>query len=208
MMEITAISDTHGKHEELKLKSGDILIHAGDIEARTQNDLVKFCDWFDKQDYKYKIFIGGNHDFYLQKEKTRSEEVIENFDLIYLKDSLIEIEGIKIWGTPWSLPFYDWAFMTNQDMLDYIYSKIPKDTDIVVSHAPPHGTMRGITTDGTDAGVKGLPKVPHIICGHIHEGYGTTHDMYHQTFVHNCSVLNVRYQMKNKPIEFNYESEA
>ena len=64
---ITFISDTHTKHEKLNdfLPGGDILICGGDISGRGYiSEIVNFLQWFDNIDnYDFKIFIAGNHDF-------------------------------------------------------------------------------------------------------------------------------------------------
>ena len=65
-MKITFISDTHTLHNELdgQLPGGNLLIHAGDImnSGHKKQEIHDFCKWFESQDYKYKIFIAGNHD--------------------------------------------------------------------------------------------------------------------------------------------------
>ena len=44
-MDITFISDTHGLHDRLKLKSGTVLVHAGDItEYGTEEEGIEFLD--------------------------------------------------------------------------------------------------------------------------------------------------------------------
>ena len=74
-MNLTIIADTHGLHDEIKLKPGTMLIHAGDItEYGTEDEVVDFLKWFSKQPFQYKIFIAGNHDLFwknalLVKEK-------------------------------------------------------------------------------------------------------------------------------------------
>lgn len=206
-MNITAISDTHGKHKQLDLDGGDLLIHAGDIEARNGWDLRNFCKWFEKQDYKHKIFVAGNHDFYLQRPDCR--DIIDNHDIIYIQDFQIEIEGIKIWGSPWSLPFMNWAFMKPENGLNDIYEQIPEDTDIVINHgAPKHildRTVSGIHT-GIEFLVEHVVRVSPDYCifGHIHECYGTAKHLGTQYI--NASVLDENYNLVNKPHRFEYSN--
>ena len=137
---ITGISDTHNKHNQLegKLPGGDILIHAGDITSLGRKDEVKrFIKWFSRQEYKYKVFIAGNHDMTFDREKLlrdklahfegRTEydtecaegkpdwlvEMLGNLpdNVYYLENSSIKLEGINIWGSPYSPSFgYGWAF--------------------------------------------------------------------------------------------------
>lgn len=63
-MKLVIISDTHGAHEQLTLPEGDILIHCGDHSAGRGSPLETFDfeEWFRSQDYKYKMYIAGNHD--------------------------------------------------------------------------------------------------------------------------------------------------
>ena len=64
--DITFISDTHSRHNELTndLKGGWMIIHAGDVSNRGETtDINEFTEWFGNLPYKHKIFIAGNHDF-------------------------------------------------------------------------------------------------------------------------------------------------
>ena len=77
-MKVGIISDTHGYHNELKLPPVDILFHAGDFTSSDHIELNKketleFLNWFSNQDAKYKIFIAGNHEFYLEELSKRKE---------------------------------------------------------------------------------------------------------------------------------------
>ena len=48
-MQLTLISDTHFKHQNLTLQGGDILIHAGDLCGHgTEDEVVSFLKWFEK----------------------------------------------------------------------------------------------------------------------------------------------------------------
>ncbi len=110
-MKFVAISDTHGQHYKLELPEADVLIHAGDISGiGLQSEVYDFLTWFSKQNYEYKIFIAGNHDFYFERVP---EDEIKNMipdNIIYLNDSGININGVQIWGSPVSPFFYNWAF--------------------------------------------------------------------------------------------------
>lgn len=221
-MKITALSDTHGRHKQVELIGGDILIHAGDIEATCETSLTNFLEWFSRQDYKHKIFIGGNHDFYLQEQPRHSEEIVENYGVHYLNMEEVYIpcdkeldwvyshkdeipynnDFLRIYGTPWSKEFNGWAFMKTIEELRNEYKAIPKGVDIIVTHAPPYHSELGIAPNGENVGVKGLPYAKFYICGHIHRGYGIKYDKKYDNTTINCAVLDENYRVNNQPINF------
>lgn len=209
-MKITLISDTHSKHNQLTLPKGDILIHAGDVSSRGNKREVKnFLNWFSKQDYKYKIFIAGNHDFFFEQENENIIQEIIPENIIYLNDSGIEIEGIKIWGSPIQPTFFDWAFNRERGTeIKKHWDLIPNDTDILITHGPPFGildqTVRGENVGCKELLIRVLEIKPKIhVFGHIHEAYGEAqkHDI---KFI-NASVLNVRYQVTNLSVEVDFD---
>ena len=90
---ITFISDTHNKHKHLTSKgmgnilgSGDILVHAGDCTSMGYtHEIEQFLEWFSETDFKYKIFIAGNHDFGFEQQ-TDIPQVYKDMGVIYLFD--------------------------------------------------------------------------------------------------------------------------
>ena len=118
-MKITFISDTHTKHHQVtsQLPGGDLLIHAGDLmnSGHNKNEINYFCEWFESQDYKHKIFIAGNHDKMFEDHPLESNTIVNNYDVTYLQDDEDIIDGIKIYGSPWQPEFYDWAFNLPKD---------------------------------------------------------------------------------------------
>lgn len=203
-MKIVLISDTHGQHQDLKIPSGDLLIHAGDISKMGYPKQVKkFVDWFSELPFKHKVFIGGNHDYMLEREPEKFETYL-NDSIIYLNDSQVEIDGLKIWGSPISPWFYDWAFnrKRGKDIRQH-WDLIPSDTDVLITHGPPKGQLDQ-TVKGEDVGCfdlleKVLEVKPKLhVFGHIHEAYGQ-HEYEGIQFI-NASVLDFNYQLVNKPI--------
>ena len=81
-MKVVAISDLHGFLEKPeKMPNGDILCICGDIvPLEYQNDTIEsiawfcleFVPWTDSLAYKKVIFIGGNHDFFLENIHMKS----------------------------------------------------------------------------------------------------------------------------------------
>ncbi len=200
-MRIVMIADTHGKHKEIGVPSGDMIIFAGDITSYGgRKNLKDFAKWANSLPHKYKIAIAGNHDFCFQNHPEESAEILS--PITYLKDSGIEIEGISIWGTPWTPTFGNWAFMKSEEGLAEIFDKIPK-VDILVSHGPPFDIMDLSEIGNENCGSKSLlkrvweikPKIHEF--GHIHEGYGSV--LWDGVSFFNASVLNFRYGPVNKP---------
>lgn len=176
MTRIVFISDTHGSYN-FRIPEGDILIHSGDFGHRGNlSDLKRFHSWFSGQPHQYKIFVAGNHDWCFQNELDDCLKIMSG--VTYLQDSSTEILGIKFYGSPWQPWFFDWAFnIPRGPKLAKIWAKIPNDTDILVTHTPPHGIL-DLTSTGEACGCEDLlkrvetlkPKL-HLF-GHIHEGYG------------------------------------
>ena len=45
----------------------NIIIHAGDVgEEWRPEEIQDFLDWFSKLNFRYKILIEGNHDFFFE----------------------------------------------------------------------------------------------------------------------------------------------
>ena len=204
-MKTVVISDTHGQHRSLKLPKGDLVIHAGDVSKRGHPDEIEdFLDWFSKQKYKYKVFIAGNHDFFFEQAHPRIIEQMVPQGVICLNDSGCEIEGLKLWGSPITPWFNDWAFNRERGTeIKRHWDLIPNDTDVLITHGPPFGILDE-TVYGKRTGCEELllrvyqVKPQYHIFGHIHEDYGSFAKG-ETTFV-NASVLDDWYEMKNKPI--------
>ena len=124
-MKFVIISDTHGLHHELELPQGDVLIHAGDITDHGYKDEVEdFLQWFSIQDFQHKIFIGGNHDIYLDEYAVDLLELIPS-NVTYLNNNGCEIEGIKIWGSPVSPDMEGWAFGKHRNEMEEHWKYMP-----------------------------------------------------------------------------------
>ena len=134
-MDGTCISDTHGYFPPLP--AGDLLIHAGDsLHSNTFFGVEKLKSWFDTLKFKHKILIAGNHDFIFQDYKEECKEILQD-SVIYLHDSSTIIEGFKIYGSPYTPAYNNWAFNLQPEELKEKWSLIPGDTDILVTHGPP-----------------------------------------------------------------------
>ena len=175
-MNIICISDTHGfsfYDKVMKFYPIDMLIHAGDFSnIGTYLEAELFNRELSKLPIKHKIVVAGNHDFALQGTFTFSD------DIIYLQDSSVTIEGYKIYGSPWSSIFFDWAFMLCYVERVKKWASIPKDVDILVTHSPPFGILDvhrqlNLGCEALSDRLKELSPILHVF-GHIHQGHGIT----------------------------------
>ena len=209
-MKIVAISDTHGQHHSISVPEGDMLIHAGDVSKRGhKSEITDFLAWFSAQTHPHKIFIAGNHDFFFEEAPLSEINALIPNNVIYLNDSGVHIEGIKIWGSPVQPRFYDWAF--NRDRGEHIkkhWDLIPKGTDILITHGPAYGIL-DLTMDMRQVGCEELrKKVEEIkpkyhVFGHIHESHGIKTE--EGTVFINASMLNLNYRPVFKAYVFDFE---
>ncbi len=189
-------------HSRLRVPPGDVLVHAGDSTSRGTNaQLQSFAKFFAAQPHPHKIVIAGNHDFGLEQSPTLGTEL---FGAAYLSDSGRTIEGLRVWGSPWQPWFYDWAFnLPRGEPLAEKWAKIPDDTDVLVTHGPPMGTLDK-TLRGEPVGCEALrDRVAQIrprlhVFGHIHEAYGV-HEQGGTLFVNACNCT-LSYEPDNPAI--------
>ncbi len=209
MSKIVCLSDTHNCNEQIIVPEGDILIHSGDATIHgTIDEIVLFNDWFANLPHRTKIFVAGNHDWLFETNNRFALSLLAN-SIIYLQDSFVEIEGLKIYGSPWQPRFYDWAFnLTRGAELAEKWKLIPADSDILITHGPPHGILDEVPRQFwiENTGCEELRKrVEEIrpkahIFGHIHCGYGMA-EQFGVKFI-NASNCDESYEPTNAPIVF------
>jgi Icc-related predicted phosphoesterase len=228
-----------------KLPGGDILIHSGDVTSiGRKSEVERFIKWFNGIDnYTHKIFIAGNHDLTFDREvlyrdkaayfdvhTNWTDEVAEgkpdwlknlldielNPNVFYLENNFIEIDQIKIWGSPISPSFgYGWAFNKDRGSeINHVWNGIPMDTDIVITHSPIYGYCDRASNTNQNVGCEQLyhrlqEVKPHLhFAGHIHEAYGwgtiPYKDEWGDIYTFNGCSCNLRYEVFNEPITFDY----
>jgi Icc-related predicted phosphoesterase len=196
---IVCISDTHNASpgQGYTLPPGDILIHAGDLTNNGQpSEIRKALAWLRETDYEYKIVVAGNHDLTLDQDfpcqSDQDEEaaqlrrtVREDDGITYLEHEsrVITVKGVEIniFGSPYSpassASSKQWAFQYPPSQAQQLWSSIPSDTTILITHTPPVGhldTSAHWTQGGCPALSQALLRTaPRLhICGHCHEGRG------------------------------------
>jgi len=201
-MRIVAISDTH--NHEVDLPEGDLLIVAGDVSGRgTESQITRFNSYLEKHTSKFKhkpIVIAGNHDFLFQDDRATAESLLTAG--VYVEDELVTLDGIKIYGSPWTPTFFDWAFMRDRGApIRKYWELIPEGLDLLVTHGPPHGIMDFCgenvgCSDLLDVVTKELRHPPRFhLFGHIHEGHGKV--LTEKTAFYNVSICDHAYKPIN-----------
>jgi Icc-related predicted phosphoesterase len=210
-VKLVCISDTHTRHALIQdLPEGDVLIHSGDSCNRgSAEDLDFFLSWFSSQPHKEKILIAGNHDWIFERHPDQARRMVEDHDVIYLCDESTIIDGVKFYGSPVQPEFCNWAFNRRRGAeLKKYWDKIPKDTDVLITHGPPAGILdeTEMTREPVGCGdllvaVKRVKPKVHIF-GHIHSAHGVK-KIGKTTFI-NASQLDDHYRLVDeyKPIVF------
>jgi Icc-related predicted phosphoesterase len=178
-MRIVAASDLHGQLPPVAdVPRGDVLTLAGDLcpdgDPAYQLNWIRtrFAAWVEQLPMTHVVATWGNHDWVGLEVPAPAVANVS-----WLCDSGVEIDGCRFWGSPWSLPFFDWAFMRPEADLARAWELMWNDADVVVVHCPPHG-YGDRTRDGHNAGSSSLrerletvqPQL--VLFGHIHEAFG------------------------------------
>ena len=227
MINITTISDTHGKHDLVHAKnvgSGDLILHAGDATPRgSREDIEEFLRWYGDLDFEMKVFIAGNHDFDFERNPTLYEELCKNYGVTLLNDSGVKFHGLNIWGSPVQPWFHNWAYnrmrteaaaTVKHPFIGKHWDMIPKNTDILITHGPAYGILDETSYRRENAGCELLRKkieeirpVLHV-CGHIHEARGVHVDRGASpiTYVNASSLDLSYYPYRQKAFKFDWNN--
>ena len=209
-MKVIATADLHGDLPDIP--ECDLLIIAGDVCPVDNHDesyqalwlVAEFRPWLLSQPARQSVFIGGNHDFICEIDGFEVEP--DKFGAVYLEDSGLELDGAKMWGTPWVPHLPNWAF--HDDDARNKFDAIPDDTNIVVSHGPISGVFDEVNGRSVGSSVlasriqRVAPTV--FISGHIHE-HGGQHQTFGSTTFINASRMNEKYEPVNDLIEFDFD---
>ena len=189
-MKIWHFSDTHTHHGLLNIPEDiDIAIFSGDCSNprdiyTNEQQVLNFLCWYGMNvKAKHRIFVAGNHDTSIERKLVNRDKFKEH-RVTYLENESVEIEGLKIWGSPITPTFgIGWSFNKKRDKLHDLWQTIPDNTDIIISHGPPKGCL-DLSFDQTGklefCGCEALRKRclqinPKLVCfGHIHSMEGAT----------------------------------
>ena len=192
-MKLTIISDTHMRHDELGVLGGEVLIHCGDLFDLFDpdgRDLKKVDAWLSKQRFDLILCIAGNHDRPLEAGGWRGAQPFDN--AIYLEDGAWDFDGVTFYGTPWVPRLRDHAFYAGDAERRKRWSRIPSNTDVLITHVPPAGVLdrssRGMEFGCEHLAFRVAEVLPKVHCfGHVHASGGVW-DNDQTTFVNASSV--------------------
>lgn len=121
---IIVISDTHGKHRELKIPKCDILMHCGDVcDFGNKKQIIDFFSWFADIEAEHKLFVSGNPDFpFLFKDKNALKLIPEN--VIFIENRIETINGITFYGLDSAINLYQMPKISEQN-IDFLITHVP-----------------------------------------------------------------------------------
>lgn len=191
-MRVWAISDTHGKHDLLKVPAADMVIFAGDGSNEKHpigsiKECVKFFNWFSSLEIQHKVLVMGNHEVAVWKGLLPIRE-IEDMGINVLMHEPRVIAGFKFFGSPYT-PTYgeNWAYNVKRCRLHEYWQQIPDDCEILVTHGPPkyladetNSQLNELMHVGCEAlrkRILNLPSLRMAVFGHIHNWRYLTNSM-------------------------------
>jgi Icc-related predicted phosphoesterase len=129
----------------------------------------------------------------------------------YLEDQFLEVDGVRIWGSPWQPTFCNHAFNLDRGVaIRAKWDLIPEDLDILVTHGPPRGVLDRVGRE--HVGCADLAEVvtarrPRLhVFGHIHTGYGTAER--NGTLFVNAAICKAHDNPANAPIVVDLDEEG
>lgn len=166
-MKIAAISDTHGY--DFELPTAEMLIHAGDMTARGEwPEAMANGSYISSAAYDTVILVPGNHDWcYAKTLKQDAYNFPENFHL--LVDQVYEYQDHVFYGSPWTPPFMNWAFMRTENELRRLFRNMPAEIDVLITHGPPAGVLDNHCGSVALREAIEARKIHYHVFGHIHE---------------------------------------
>ena len=161
---VVCFSDTHGRHRDVFVPEGDILIHAGDFTHFGKiEDAKDFNEWLGDQPHTYKIVVNGNHESNSEWIDCIST-VLSN--AIHLCQNSVTVKvnntNVTLFGTQFKWPMKE---------ANPYYNEV-QACDILICHGPVEGMVDGgygcpMLRDTVE---RVRPRL--VVSGHIHKAYG------------------------------------
>lgn len=201
MTTVACLSDTHLRHGDIVVPDADILIHAGDACGMGEEwEMADFHEWMFSLPHRHKVYVPGNHDWDTQRRPAYWRSMFASLGMHCLIDETVEIEGLRIYGSPWQPEFCGWAWnLPRGRPLREKWDAIPRNTDVLVTHGPPFGILDRVAD--RDCGCHDLlatvrrRQLKLHVFGHIHASRGQ-YVRWGCRFV-NAAVCDERYDPSN-----------
>ncbi len=208
---IAATADLHGHLPPVP--ECDLLIIAGDVTPASDHDVgfqagwldAEFRRWLEAAPAEHVVGIAGNHDFIFDRAPS---SVPDDLPWTYLQDTSVTVDGVTIWGSPWTPWFFDWAFNAPKGDDEEVFLReraatAPRDADILVVHGPPRGhgdrTSRGLRVGSVAFGDLIDEVEPRLaLFGHIHEDQGVWPRG--ATTLANVAAVDLHYALVGEPV--------
>jgi len=195
MKTIACISDTHQHHKKLIIPETDIIIHAGDFTYHGETkECIKFLDWYAQTPAKDKLLICGNHEVSISKHIGLLQMWCQERNITLLRNETVEVQGLKVFGSPYSVEFGAWAYGLPDEKLKDIWDMIPDDVDIVVTHGPAYNQLdrcmdgRLVGSMSLAGRLEKLSNLKLHVVGHIHESRGMLTERWTTVNAANCGI--------------------
>lgn len=214
-MKIVTISDVH-LHRPV-IPDCDLLIDAGDWTGKGDYQSVKkHFEWLEELSAKEIVTIPGNHELVMEQHLPRFRDELKNFRAKLLINESVEVNGLKIYGSPVTPTFMNWAWNVERgDAIQTYWDAIPKDVDVLITHGPPYGILditsypNGVPKQRVGCynlaeTIKTLPNLKLHVFGHIHGCHG----IYEKDGIvfANSAICDENYVPSNKPHALVYEN--
>jgi len=167
-LRLVLLSDTHGKHREIDVPSGDVIIHAGDFTNYGRvEDAVDFNAWLGELPHRHKLVVVGNHEKHAVWS-TDTAKILTH--ATFLRDD-VAIVPARADGAP-PLRVYGTDFFWPNERHAPLASIPQGAVDVVVAHGPAAGFVDGGV--GCPLLLEQVERIRPslVVSGHIHEAHG------------------------------------
>lgn len=159
----------------------DLLLYGGDSTnyknlIENNKEFCSFKNWLFDLPIKHKVIIAGNHDTWATKKYNIDD--LKHNGVIYLEHEYVNVNNIRIFGSPYTPIFSDWNFMINLNKISRYWETLTENIDILLTHGPPRGILdlshnfnHQLEYCGDSALLKKVLKIKpkYHIFGHIHD---------------------------------------
>lgn len=227
-LKLVFISDTHTQHDKVHVPECDILFHCGDWTYLGEKETVEnFAKWLNTLPARHIVITPGNHEIGLFRKLPQSRSWILDHcpRANLLIHESVEIQGINIFGSPYTPYFHNWAWNAGRTIAESVYyfkpfigdlwQDIPENTQILITHGPPYNILDTAMdyNDGyaTSVGcvelskrIEALPDLKIHAFGHLHYDGGKTKTINNIKYV-NAAVCNDAYKPSNSLITVDFK---